>query len=64
MKNFKPRRQKRCNKQINLCESKISLDEIIKSINFQTNNKSTGNDGLTTEFYKHFSNELAPVFFK
>ena len=26
----------------------------IKSINFKTNNKSTGNDGLTEEFYKHF----------
>ena len=30
----------------------ISLDEIIKSINFQTNNKSPGNDGFTGEFYK------------
>ena len=38
-----------------------SLDEIIKSINSETNNKSPGNDGLTAEFYKHFSNELAPV---
>ena len=38
-----------------------SLDEIIKSINSETNNKSPGNDGLTAEFYKHFSNELTPV---
>ena len=42
-------------------QGEISLDEIIKSMNSQTNNKSPGNDGLTTEFYKHFSNELAPV---
>ena len=34
----------------------------MKSINSDTNNKPTGNDGLTAEFYKHFSNELAPVF--
>ena len=37
----------------------MSLDEIIKSINSQTN-ESPGNDDLTAEFYKHFSNELAP----
>ena len=37
------------------------MDEIIKSINSQTNKKSPGNNGLTAEFYKHFSNELAPV---
>ena len=41
---------------------KVSLDEIIKFINSKTNNTSPGNDGFTTEFFKHFSNKLAPVF--
>ena len=44
-----------------LCEAEISLDEIIKAINAQKNSKSPGNDGLTTEFYKHFTNELALI---
>ena len=38
-----PIREKISNEQFNLCEVKISLDEIIKSINSQTNNKSPGN---------------------
>ena len=46
---------------MNLCEAEISVDEIIKSINSEPNNKPPGNDGLTAEFYKHFSNELASV---
>ena len=33
----------------------------MKSINSQTSNTSPGNDGLKAVFYKHFSNELAPV---
>ena len=34
----------------------------IKSVNSETNNKSPGNDCLTREFYKHFSNELTTIF--
>ena len=56
-----PSKKKIYNELFNLCEAEISLDEIIKSINSETNNKPPGNDGLTAEFYRHFSNELAPV---
>ena len=49
------------NSLFNLCETEISSNEIIKSINYETNNKPPGNDDLTAESYKHFSNELAPV---
>ena len=42
-------------------EPKISLDEATKSTNSQTNNKSPGNDCLTAEVYKHFSNELSLI---
>ena len=56
-----PNRKKISNEHFNLCEAEISLDEIKKSINPETNNKPPGNDGLTAEFYRHFSNELAPV---
>ena len=38
----------------NLCEAEISLDEIIKSINSETNNRLPGNDGLTAEFWTLF----------
>ena len=38
-----------------------SLDEIIRFINSQTNNKSPDNCGLIAELYIHFSNKLAPV---
>ena len=48
------------NEECNLCEAKISLDEIINS---QTNNKFPGNYDLIVEFYKYFSNELAFFFF-
>ena len=50
-----PYRKKISNEHFNLLEAEISLDEIIKSINFETNNKSPGNDGVTSKFYKNFS---------
>ena len=42
-----PNRKKISNEHFNLCDAEISLDEIIKSINSETNNKPPGNDGLT-----------------
>ena len=56
-----PNRKKISNEHFNLWEAKISLDEIIKSTNSETNNKPSGNDGLAAEFYRQFSNKLAPV---
>ena len=58
-----PNRKEITNEHFNLCEVEISLDELIKSINSEINDKSPGNDGLTAEFYKRFSNELDPVLF-
>ena len=56
-----PISKKISNEYFNLCEAEISLDEIIEAINSQKNNKSSGNDGLTAEFYKHFSSDIAPM---
>ena len=46
----------RQNRQI--CEKDITTDEIRKAILTFENNKSPGNDGLTGEFYKTFSEIL------
>ena len=43
-----PNRKKISNEDFNLCEAETSLDEVIQSINSQTNNKSPGNDGLNS----------------
>ena len=56
-----PDRKKISNGHFNFSEAEMSLDEIMKSINSETNNKSPGNDGLMAEFYKQFSKKLAPV---
>ena len=56
-----PDRKEISNQHSNLCEAEISLDEIIKSINSETNNKPPGNDGLTAEIidtYRHPSKEI------
>ena len=47
-----PNRKKISNEYFNLYEAEISLDEIIKSINSETSNKPTDNDGLTAEFFQ------------
>ena len=57
-----PNRKKISNEHFNLCEAEISLDEIIKSLNFETNNQPPWNNGLTAEFYKDSSNELVLAF--
>ena len=56
-----PNRKKISNEHFNLCDAGISLDEIIKSIISETNNKPSGNYSLTATLYWHVSNELAPV---
>ena len=50
------------NVQFNLCGVKISWDEIIKSTNFQTNNKYPGNNDLTAKFYEHYSPAVLDVY--
>ena len=54
-------RKKISNEKVNLFVAKISLYEIMKSITFQTNNKSPGSASRIAELYKHLSNELSPV---
>ena len=49
------------NKQFHHCEGNIFLEKITKSINSQTNIKSSGNDSLRAKFYKHLSNEIYPI---
>ena len=44
-----------------LCEAEISLEEIAEIVDSQKNNKSSGNDRLTAELYKHLSNDIASV---
>ena len=51
-------KKKISNKQFHHCEGKIVLKNLTSSINSQTNIKSSGNDSVTTKFYKHLSNEL------
>jgi len=43
-----------------LCESPIQVKDISEAIGKLRLNKSPGNDGLTSEFYKKFSNNLSP----
>ena len=51
-------KKKNSNKQFHYCEANIFLEKVTKSINSQTNIKSSGNDSLTAKFYENLSNEL------
>ena len=51
-------KRKISSKQFHHCERKIVLKKVTNSINSQTNIKYSGNDSVTTKFYKHLSNEL------
>ncbi|KAJ0029318.1 hypothetical protein NQD34_004315 [Periophthalmus magnuspinnatus] len=47
-----------------LCDLPVSTHEILTSISKLKNNKSPGPDGLTGEFYKLFSDQIAPFLIK
>ena len=53
-----PNRKKISNEHFHFCEAEISLDEIMKSINSETN-KPPDNNGLTAEFYKDLNKLLS-----
>ena len=55
---FLPERKYQINNLISWDENIFRWDHKIYEF---SNNKSPGDDGLTIEFYKLFSNELAPV---
>lgn len=46
------------------CDEPIKVEEIIESIKHLKNNKSPGVDGITSEFYKLFSEQVAPFLFE
>ena len=56
-----PNRKKLSNYHLNLYETEISLDEIIKSINSKTNNKNLEIMMALQQNFINFSNELGPV---
>ena len=48
----------------NSCEGILTEQECVKAIKEMKNQKSPGSDGITTEFYKLFWNEIKEHFFK
>lgn len=46
------------------CDAPVALEEIKKVITLLKNNKSPGTDGLIAEFYKEFTDELAPFLYE
>ena len=48
------------NDQRDICDKQITLEEVSSAIQQLKLNKSPGTDGLTSEFYKTFADNLAP----
>ncbi len=42
------------------CDDEIKLEDIKECIGYLKDNRSPGNDGLLSEFYKIFRDKLAP----
>lgn len=51
-------------KEQQMCDGDIQIEEIMTAIKQSQPNKSPGSDGLTSEFYKTFANILAPILLK
>ena len=47
-----------------VCENDLAENELLISLKSLQNNKTSGNDGLTKEFYETFWNEIKYVFLK
>ncbi|CDQ79604.1 unnamed protein product [Oncorhynchus mykiss] len=43
------------------CDEPIKVEEIIESIKHLKNNKSPGVEGINSEFYKLFSEQVLPI---
>ena len=54
-------RKKISNEQFHHCEANNFLEKVTKSINSQTNIKSSSNDKLIAKFYEHLSKELSCI---
>ena len=52
-------KKKISNKQLHHYEANIFLEKVTRSTNSETNIKFSGNDSLTSKFYKHLSNKLS-----
>lgn len=50
--------------QWELCDKPIILEEIKNAIHGLKKHKSRGTDGLSSEFYKAFTDELAPFLYE
>ena len=48
----------------NICKGKATKEECINYLNEIKNDKSPGSDGLTSEFYKRFWEEIEMMFYK